>query len=68
MELGDEVREILKMEATCRVPEEVEDIWDSEEGEWEGEERDEWEEAEEDEREVRENWIERRYWAKQALG
>ena len=62
------MKDVLKMEATCRVPEEVEDIWDPEGDEWEGEDRDEWEETEEDEREVGEDWIERRWWAKQALG
>ncbi|KAF8593988.1 hypothetical protein BDV93DRAFT_565925 [Ceratobasidium sp. AG-I] len=68
IDLGDEVKNVLKMEATCRVPEEVEDVWDPEEDEWKGEERDEWEETEEDTREVRGDWIERRWWAKQALG
>ena len=62
------MKDVLKLEATSRVPKEVEDIWDPKGDEWESEDRDEWEVAEEDEREVRENWIEQRWWAKQALG
>lgn len=64
--LGDDAKAVLRMEAECRVPDEVKDIWNSEGDVWE---EDDYEvEGEVDERSVREDWIERRWWAKQALG
>lgn len=57
------MKDVLCMEAECRAPPALEDIWGPEEG-FEGG----WGVWEEEVREVREDWIERRWWAKQALG
>ncbi|KAG8742202.1 hypothetical protein FRC10_001898 [Ceratobasidium sp. 414] len=76
---------VLRMEARCKVPEGVRDVWRGEEKEWEGERwegvGEEWADGEGkgrdmedgeieevDTREMKNDWIQRRWWAKQMLG
>ncbi|CAE6476624.1 unnamed protein product [Rhizoctonia solani] len=82
VELGDLAWDTLNMEAMCRVPDEIRDLWAKEDRErrterWEGI-GEEWNgsggETEEilseepDRRNIPKDWIQRRWWARQALG
>ncbi|KAG9086376.1 hypothetical protein FRC06_003119 [Ceratobasidium sp. 370] len=81
----DHAWDVLRMEARCKVPEGVRDVWRKEEKEWEGERwegvGEEWRDSEgkgrdtddedveeADTREMKNDWIQRRWWAKQMLG
>ncbi|CAE6512900.1 unnamed protein product [Rhizoctonia solani] len=81
VEMGDLAWDALNMEAMCRVPDELRDIWAKQDRErrterWEGI-GDEWNGSlgkvdklseEPDSRNVKNDWIQRRWWARQALG
>ncbi|QRV90546.1 hemimethylated DNA-binding domain protein [Ceratobasidium sp. AG-Ba] len=78
------VWDVLRMEATCRVPEEMREVWKKEEEQWAGERwvgiGEEWKdgtgkkefedehERQIDVREIKQDWVQRRWWAKQMLG
>ncbi|KAG8717550.1 hypothetical protein FRC09_014101 [Ceratobasidium sp. 395] len=83
VKLGDEAWDTLRIEAACKVPEVVRDIWRKEETEWKNERwkgvGEEWRDGrgkendteageEVDARDVGNDWIQRRWWAKQILG
>ncbi|KAF8741749.1 Hemimethylated DNA-binding protein YccV like, partial [Rhizoctonia solani] len=80
VEMGDLVWDALRMEAMCRVPDELKDIWAKRDHEWRTER---WEGVgekwngedtsgslaeEPDMRNIPNDWIQRRWWARQALG
>ncbi|CAE6532646.1 unnamed protein product, partial [Rhizoctonia solani] len=82
VEMGDLAWDALDIQAVSRVPPELEDIWAREDRErrmvrWEGV-GEEWKDAaghigtvlseEPDMKEVKSDWIQRRWWARQALG
>ncbi|CAE6344516.1 unnamed protein product [Rhizoctonia solani] len=80
VEMGDLAWDALRMEAMCRVPEELKDIWSKEDKErsterWEGV-GEEWNGGEAsdsladepDLRNITNDWMQRRWWARQALG
>ncbi|KAJ1311868.1 hypothetical protein OPQ81_010327 [Rhizoctonia solani] len=81
IEMGDLAWDVLNMEAMCPVPEELKDIWTRDDRErrmerWEGigevwngsgEEPDNAREQP-DSRNITNDWIQRRWWARQALG
>ncbi|KAG9119813.1 hypothetical protein FRC07_004968 [Ceratobasidium sp. 392] len=83
VELNADAWDALRIEAACKVPEGVKDVWRREEREWDGERwkgvGDEWRDGERkgkdsedweepDTRELKSDWIQRRWWAKQLLG
>ncbi|CAE6415808.1 unnamed protein product [Rhizoctonia solani] len=79
IEMGDLAWDALNLEAMCRVPDELKDIWATEDRErkterWEGI-GEEWNGGEvgnlaeePDRRNITDDWIQRRWWARQALG
>jgi hypothetical protein len=80
VEMGDLAWDALRMEAMCQVPDEVKDVWAKEDKErrterwdgigeeWNGGDTNDGSAEGPDSRRITNDWIQRRWWAKQALG